>query len=261
MKRWAFLLFALFCCADLFATSAVRKPTEDYRAVAKKYLPRIKPWGPLTTRMATNSAYGLANAWSTIDTTTAAKESKIDVLFNYIRDQRELTESTDPGFLRRVSWLYPIDGCWIRAAIVGHWAEREKFSTPSRLFIFGNLNVSTTNAPSGSVSWWYHVAPALRDSSGTLLVLDPAINPDKPMEAEDWIKTMVPAVSDATLSLCSRYTYEPYDNCDSTSSSTDSNAEIDIESYLRRERQNLISMHRDADEELGDNPPWIKPVP
>jgi hypothetical protein len=67
----------------------------------------------------------LANAWSTIDTTTAAKESKIDVLFNYIRDQRELTESTDPGFLRRVSWLYPIDGCWIRAAIVGHWAERE----------------------------------------------------------------------------------------------------------------------------------------
>jgi len=59
-----------------------------------------------------------------------------------------------------IPFLYPDDGCWVRA----HEMSRLMLASaviPSKVWIYGNLRVSTRNSPSCSVSWWYHVAPTI----------------------------------------------------------------------------------------------------
>lgn len=262
MKRPVFTPFvfaALFFAADSFGVSAHRPPLTDYLMLAKQYRPkRLKPspqMRPLTSSSSV-SAYDGAVKFSDLDISIAAMEKDYEKLFEYVRDNRELTDPSKTAFARRISWLYPYDGCWIRAAIASQWAEREKFARPHKLFIFGNLNVSTPNATDGDVSWWFHVVAAIRDAAGDLFVIDPAIDPSGPMKAKEWILKMVSVVDDAKLNLCSPHTYEPYDDCDATSSASDAGAVSDMPYYLKAERSNLVDLGRDADKELGDSPPW-----
>lgn len=264
MKRLYRLFFAAVALAsfvhafDAAATSAARPLETDYKALARRLRP-APTVGPFSgTR--TVSAYDAAVKLKDLDVTAAPKETNLDKLFEFVRDNRELRESQHPKFDRRAPWMYPYDGCWIRAALVGQWAEREKYSRPMKLFIFGNLQVQTTNAVGGSVGWWYHVVAAVRDTAGDLYVLDPAIDPSKPLPVKDWVLTMVSDVNDASVSLCSAYAYEPYDDCSLASSANEANASSDVSYYLQSEWSNIESLGRDPEKELGDEPPW-KQVP
>ena len=242
------------------ALSAWRPGSVDYTVAATWHAPsgkkRILSGTVLPTATVAQSAYASAVPFADLDISVVAMEKHVDKLFEYVRGNRELDDPTEPSFLRRIPWLYPQDGCWIRASLAGQWAEREKYSSPHKLFIFGNLNVVTANSVAGKVTWWFHVVAAIRDSAGDLFVLDPAIHAAGPMKLKDWVLTMVADVKDAKLSLCSAHTYEPYDDCEATTAGAGLNAKSDITYYLTMERSELNELGRNVDDELGDLPPW-----
>ena len=234
--------------------SAKRLPGETVAQAEARY------WSQLDHVKREGSAASSKVKFDELNLLPVPKYAYIPELFNDLRDERFLEAKSKPDFKRRLSWLYPHDGCWIRAAIMKQLSYEWKQDQPFKLFIFGNLNVKTQNAVGGSVSWWYHVIPVLRDSEGALWAIDPAIEPKKPLPIQEWILTMVPKVEDAQFALCSPDTYSPSSSCQTPKSDDDKNAKQQIESYLGLEWSNLVSLNRNPEEELGNNPPWKKTV-
>ncbi len=76
-----------------------------------------------------------------------------------------------------IPFLYPDDGCWGRA----HEMHRLMFAEGAeseKVWIYGNLAVSTQNNPSCKVYWGWHVAPTLQVSIGGSIrtyVIDPSL--------------------------------------------------------------------------------------
>lgn len=108
----------------------------------------------------------------------------------------------------------------------------------------------------GSVSWWYHVVPVIADSDGNIFVFDPAISPQKPLPVKDWVLTMVSNIKDAKLSVCNAYSYVPYSPCNEANAKTEDPAATNQKTYLRAEWNNLESLKRNPERELGEFPPW-----
>src|SRR5262245_6499145 len=76
-----------------------------------------------------------------------------------------------------IPFLYPDDGCWGRA----HEMCRLMIAagaSPEKIWIFGNLRVTTSNNPACYVSWGWHVAPSLQVLVGGApqsYVIDPSL--------------------------------------------------------------------------------------
>ena len=195
--------------------------------------------------------------------------------FNQLRDIRYFEDLHKPDFLRRISWLYPYDGCWTRAAAVikdlfGPFNSTvNQYSRPSKVFAFGNLCVNTSNAHDGSVTWWYHTAPVVRDrETNQSYVLDPAVNPYMPLTLEKWIAeitsqtgacTHSPGSID-TFNICNGYGTGPFDSCQDPQAvnfKTELNQMLKQPAYQVYERNLQVELDRDADKVLGDFPPWV----
>lgn len=86
-----------------------------------------------------------------------------------------------------VPFLYPDDGCWIRAHIMCHLMRSGGPDTstnppedPEKVWIDGWLNAPTANHPDCHVLWGWHVAPMLLVSLPTgdeKQVIDPSLSP------------------------------------------------------------------------------------
>lgn len=191
--------------------------------------------------------------------------------FFKLRDFRYFNDPQQSGFARRISWLYPDDGCWTRAAAVNgnlfgpltQLASKTQ-QRPSKIFAFGNLCVNSANSLDGAVSWWYHTAPIVRDAANnTVYVLDPAVNAKQALKVEDWIA----AISDKTkgcrhsdsyvdkINICSGYGSGPYDTCQETWLNENNTSRYQT-GYLEDERERQVELGRDADLVLGKSPPW-----
>lgn len=177
--------------------------------------------------------------------------------FEQIRDARFLTMNDDPDFPRRISWLYPKDGCFARAALFNRNAFRMFIPIPNKIFAFGNLRVKTNNSPRGVVGWWYHVAPMVQVGE-TRYVLDPAIEPERPLSVEEWL-TRMGNPARIKVAICGSGTYSPSDNCNKESDGMELRAERTQKHYLALEERELRRMGRDPEMELGENPPWSAP--
>lgn len=195
-------------------------------------------------------------AWNDLDLSSVTTVSLETDLFNLVRDSRYLTDPLHPKFARRNSWLYPQDGCWVRAGLSRRLAKANGFGDLRKVFIFGSLNVASPNAPGGSVRWWYHVAPIYLDSTGGARVVDPAIYPTGPMDLQAWVRTMVADTNDASYSICASGAYLPSDVCELSDDDVDSDAASQLSLYLDLEWTNLLGLGRDPEVELGDYPPW-----
>lgn len=176
-------------------------------------------------------------------------------IFAKLRDERFLKDTTH-SMVRRSSWLFPDDGCFARAALAVQNIKQWHQPVPAKLFIFGNLTVKTPNAPSGSVSWWYHVVPIVMVGQQPV-VFDPAINPSTPLLLKDWIRTMVPDDKAATFSICHSSSYSPSSPCAAESNSSLPALDHQME-YLKMEWQRLLELNRDPTKELGNYPPWSR---
>ncbi len=174
--------------------------------------------------------------------------------FEKFRDERFMKDPSDPNNLRRISWLYPVDGCWTRAALFNRHAFREFVPIPSKVFAFGNLRVKTPNSRRGVVGWWYHVAPMVRVGSEQF-VLDPSIEPTRPLPLNEWLGRMGKPER-IRVAVCGSGTYSPGDNCDKESDGVEARAERTQREYLVLEKRELTALGRNTSEELGNNPPW-----
>jgi hypothetical protein len=186
---------------------------------------------------------------------------------------------------RRISWLYPDDGCFARAQQVIALAGDDGFTgikTPYKLWAFdkqgmNRLHVDTDNSDTGvggSVNWTWHVVPLVQNEDGDFIVFDAALNPCGPLFWEDWLALMVLDVDmfdndadDFEVSISDADAYfpgdEPFGDPDGPTLRTVS--EDDEEGttstgigYLGLEWYRQIDeLTRVADDRFGDTPEWL----
>ncbi len=175
--------------------------------------------------------------------------------FKKLRDLKFIPEPLNPNIKRRSTWLYPDDGCYARAALMRDNIENMGESIPTKIFVYGDLLVKTDNSVSGMVSWWYHVALIVTDGQEKY-VLDPALDPHRPLLLQEWLEKMGDP-NRMNVSLCSSTSYIPYSPCRDALATEDDTAFNDQSLFLSLERYRLQELGRNADEELGDHPPWV----
>lgn len=183
----------------------------------------------------------------------------VEEAFKKVRDTRFLSTLEKPKFLRRSTWLYPRDGCFARAGLAVKNLMDWKYPAAYKIFVFGDLTVNTDNYPLGQVTWWFHVVPAVRFGPD-IYILDPAIEPQKPLLLKRWLETMTPDLSQVNVALCDAQTYSPGDTCHTAPDlPLEDWGQSDQESFLDTEWFNLKYLKRDPEKELGDFPPWLAP--
>jgi hypothetical protein len=248
-----FIVFGVVSPSSSFSESAFRYPGEAYsQAKDRSFAALLAPYWLLGV-----SAEELKGNLSDLDFTTLSSVKDEALLFTEVRDSRNFTWLLNTTFPRRAAWLYPQDGCWIRAAFASHLAENRGEGPLKKLFIFGELTARTRNAPSGLVDWWYHVVSVYRTAAGEIRVIDPAIDPAKAMELDAWIRAVNTSNGAVEFSLCESSTYSPSDACAASQAPSWSILESDAQAYLDLEWDNLKVLQRDPTKELADQPPWI----
>ncbi|MGC4069359.1 MAG: protein-glutamine glutaminase family protein [Polyangiaceae bacterium] len=178
--------------------------------------------------------------------------------FRSTRDKRFIPDSS--GFVRRPSWLYPNDGCWIRAELAATVAAEAGKPKPYKLFSFGNLVVSTPNAkpPATTVSWGWHVVPIVKSaSSGQVYVLDAAIDASQPLTWQAWLLRQVPTLNDVRVTIADSAAYGPWSSVQGGTATPKATAMSDLQTYLNLEwNRQQVDLGRDAVSLLGFFPPW-----
>lgn len=187
------------------------------------------------------------------DVPEVASYDQLNSQFQYIRDTSFLnTES----FARRLTWLYPDDGCFARAELAAEHLMDDKNVTPKKIFAFGELHANTKNSPAGFVEWWYHVAITFR-TGNTVFVLDPALDPHEPMTLDEWAEAIGANKTRVTFSICSKDAFDPDSACIKPPKVDEEMAEGEQRNYLPDEWNRLLDLGRNPEKELGNQPPWL----
>ncbi|HXH74876.1 MAG TPA: protein-glutamine glutaminase family protein [Bacteriovoracaceae bacterium] len=256
MKSSFIYLFCLFFVAEALAydpDSAVRDLDADYTVYEEKAAGHTIR--NTTTR---TSALGSARLYDPAKLPAATKWKSLQAMqlrFEFIRDTRFLEWNRNGSFPRRSSWLYPDDGCYARAALANRNLFRLFVPIPSKVFAFGNLRVKTSNNPRGKVGWWYHVAPIVQ-VDGVKFVLDPAIEPQRPLELSEWLSRMG-TPQKIKVSICSSGAYAPRGDCLNETDGLEKRAENAQRHFLELEWKRLVKLGRTAEVQLGEHPPWM----
>lgn len=249
--KFVSIVVSFWVAGAAFGINAHRPAGIDYRLLVEKHRQSF----PVDVFQ---SAYDAASGdFTALDVAKAPESSDVTKLFAFVRDRRVLSDAYHGSFLRRLSWLYPHEGCWVRATLAAEWADHEKLTRPAKLFMFGNLEAKTPNSSTGKVTWWYHVAPIVRDGEGKLWVIDPAVNPAKPLSVEEELSAISYSAKVVKVAICSSSTYEPFDDCGGANvENPEAKAMNEIGQYLYLEWINLLELGRLPEKELGDEPPW-----
>jgi hypothetical protein len=181
--------------------------------------------------------------------------------FLAIRDERIHQDPEDPGRLRRIAFLFPDDGCHLRAALFNQSLERKGYARGYKIFAFGDLRVPTPHHPDGDVLWWFHVAPIFRVKEG-LFVADPALFPAQPVPLKQWLKFLAPEndITKLRMVSCDAYAHSPHSRCMNGSQGTEEGAfKIHNREFLGYEWRRQVKLGRDPEKILGDFPPWRMP--
>lgn len=184
--------------------------------------------------------------------------------FTKLRDARYFPGKT-PAEPRRLTWLYPDDGCYARAAeMIALTKDWLKISPPPKtVFSFppkdGTLVVDTANAPGGKMKWGWHVAPIV-SSGGKAFVLDPALNPYRPLRLDEWL-SLQGKLGTIRLSLCDEGAYTPIFPCTGGAPPNRAQVQARIQNvFLPKEWERQVQLGRDPAQVLGPNPPWAAPA-
>jgi hypothetical protein len=242
--------------------SAKREVGESYREAAHRSFVKLKALQQ-PPRLG-SSVYDLrVQSFDDIDLTKVndiQSAEKLQSIFESYRDLRYLPDPQDGAFMRRISWMYPDDGCFVRAELLGRLAENDFNPKAAKLFVFGNLRAKTENHPRGEIQWWYHVAAAYR-LDDVLYVLDPSVEPLRPLTEKEWGARVgdlgVNGQTTLEWSLCASRAIDPGADCNNPSEETEGDMKSWIEPYLYAERARAVELGRDANLVLGDLPPWI----
>lgn len=258
----AFLAFPNLSQADQSFVSAKRQVGESYLKAAERASSRKPRFSQSQNSLAqSQTAFDLRMDPKSV---TPEKQAlipewknfeEVESFFKLSRDERYIQDPDFPSVLRRVSWMYPDDGCFARAGMVAAKAKERGWPLVGKIFAFGNLIAKTRNHPAGVVGWWYHVAAAVRVQN-EVWVFDASIEPLRPLTWKQWMDRLNPEDSKATVSFCEGDTYNPYFSCDNADDPT-AQATSNQLGFLPFERKRLLQMSRDVEAELGERPPWI----
>lgn len=182
---------------------------------------------------------------------------ELNKLFQHVRDRRFLKDGK--GRARRLTWLFPDNGCFARAEVMNDEAGKIGKVKPAKIFVFGNLQVHSDYHPDNLVTWWYHVAPVVRVGT-EVFILDPSMNQYKPLPVGEWVRLMN---SDVDVSICSPHSYDPDSFCEIKSGTQVHRAIQDEAFFMIEEWNRVLDLGRNPEYDLGDFPPWSnhQPVP
>lgn len=208
--------------------SAYRPQGQDWRTVAQKYLKHVDD----------RSIFATGLSW---DATTLDAQQKllnnvpvwpdyqtIKDQFQFLKTHRYLIDPMDANIKRSIPWRYPVDFCFDRAAAAVSLYNNQALSRPAKVFAFGNLKLLSAfgPAPDNILSFWYHVAPVIRDQQTNIVyVLDPSLNMEAPLPLEKWLKQLVELshTRGLTVNICNGFGSVPMDVC-STATASDEQA-------------------------------------
>lgn len=89
---------------------------------------------------------------------------------------------------RSIPFLYPDNGCWVRAQRMCELMA-ETGIVAGKIWIYGDLQVRTANHQNGIVRWDWHVAPVVRLSgSSQYRVIDPGLSDEKSLSRSEWVR-------------------------------------------------------------------------
>lgn len=261
MKKLVFNLIFIalftFCSTSYSAISQKRLPNESFQNVLnrmkaddvknKNQVARAKMTPERAKVSINNIDFSLVPEVST--------HEELLRMFYFVRDIRFLHLDDNPEFSRRISWLYPDDGCFARAALAGMKLGENNLVRPAKIFAFGNLAVQTMYSREGAVYWWYHVAEIVRYMDA-YYVIDPALNNREPLLVENWFHLMGEE-ADLQGAVCNPYTYGPFDDCLKATQESDKPAQSDQLIYLQYEWDRMSELGFDPQLVLGESPPWL----
>lgn len=182
----------------------------------------------------------------------------IGEMFERIRDARNWRWNGMPQFARRLFWLYPDDGCYLRAELMNEQFEKWKYPIPANVFVFGELSYRPPY-PVGSEEffWWYHVAPAFRVGDH-VFVIDPSVDTSEPLSLERWIRRFAARPEEVSIAICGPGSVSPDDECDQPLSMRDREVQDStLQQYLEMEWTHLeMILGTSPSAPLGEYPPW-----
>jgi hypothetical protein len=191
-------------------------------------------------------------------------QAQMDQAFALVRDRRFQTDVD--GNTRRLSWLFPDDGCYTRAELAARLIVKELgLPAPAKIFSFGDkksagapsvttlgstLTAFTKNTASGSISWWYHVA-AVVDVDGVTYVFDAAIDPTGPMTKAAWLAAQTAKGGHVgAVIVCDTNAYAPGSPCVGGASQQQAANSWQFGTYLPEEWNRQIQLGRIAKDVL-----------
>ncbi len=256
-KGASFLLLAFWSLAAWSASpmSQARLPGENWHDAAAR---AMRTLGLDAAALPGSTAYDARTPLNEIHLTGVPSwenESVMNRRFEAVRDFRFLKSGEHPNFLRRITWLYPDDGCPVRASYVGQVFQDQNVTRPAKVFAFGDLAVETDNSPDGIVQWWYHVAPLIV-VDGKPYVLDPSIHPSAPLSLREWLESMGDS-SAIEVAICNAYTFSPDSSCLKAPASEDNYAKQLGSYFLSEEWSRQSYLGRNPTDVLGEHPPWM----
>lgn len=178
--------------------------------------------------------------------------------FFYVRDTRFI-KTNDTSFPRRLTWMYPDDGCYARAELAKNELKAHNFPDPKKLFVFGSLRTPSKNSEVGYVQWWYHVAVTYRVGAD-VYVFDPAIEPLNPLKISEWNRLVGGESTQVQYSICDANTYDPANDCNQPNPTSPDISLREQRQFLGAEWDRLVDLKRNPEKELGDSPPWLSSV-
>ncbi|MES2854848.1 MAG: protein-glutamine glutaminase family protein [Bdellovibrionota bacterium] len=170
--------------------------------------------------------------------------------------ERIYKEASRPTFLRRATWLYPRDGCYVRASHSAQSCARAGYERPGKIFAFGSLRLVTPFASGGVQYWSYHVAAAYRIGS-TAVILDPVLDPHTPLTLSQWIAKMKYRNAAVKVSVCDTWAYGVNHRCLGGTSKAERSFAYHTKKFLPLEWNNVRARGYDPFKVLGDQPPWF----
>jgi hypothetical protein len=190
----------------------------------------------------------------------------IDRAFVVLRGERFLFQRDMPDFARRISWLFPNDGCFARAYTGAQLLRDKGLSELRQVFIFDAKILAKPKwrygHPNG-LPWNYHVALAARAGS-EVFVLDPATELERILPLQEWLDRFVVDRQGMNASICGPLTFGPNADCamESPSSATPGGKTPAqwAEHFVFLEWNALGTQGHDPRKLLGDNPPWTEPA-
>jgi hypothetical protein len=243
-------------CSHAAQTSALRYPAESYPSALTRNLLTV-PWNPAI--IIDDSVLDRQTSLEKLDILSIPQvksEAILNEMYRKIRDTRDWTWREMPSFPRRLIWLYPEDGCYLRANLMGQKLKEWNYVSPKQIFAFGDLSFSTTY---DEINWWYHVAPIVRLGKDPY-VIDPALEYHRPLLLKEWVKKISKNIDSVQLSLCETGAVNPNDSCNSFESHWDPiDRDITLQNFLELVCMNLKRLLGKSPEGiLGSSPPWKK---